>query len=339
MREWRHLRNRGLVALTVALLFGCGADGVSQGLGQASDTGPKADPGTDGSDGADVVETPDASEAIDTTEPVNDPGAPPTDASEPNPDASEPIEDTGPIDPDIPPEDVDEPDIDELDSEEPDVGEPDIEEPDVGEPDVGVPDAGPTSCSSEDPTCLDAPSGTPDVTIEQKTGVPAALTGGSAPSGDYELTLVEVYPESMNGGMPIPLITLTVKSNGDTHGAVRFDEAQDAWALAANLDLQISVSLPPIVNETLPFTQLVGGGGCYTVSGKTIYGDLLECFDGPKPLVDLPTAFEYETDGDLKLLVAIDKEVVLAAIPPDLAGLAAGFITDDLELLLYFGSL
>lgn len=213
------------------------------------------------------------------------------------------------------------------------VDQPDLVEPveDVTEPEPDVP-AG--SCVAGE-QCPVAPIGLPDVAIEQKSGAAPTLLGGSIPMGDYELTLAEIYLDSVNGGAPLP-IQIDVKSNGNTFGAARFET--EAWSVAANLDLFLAIS---IGNQSFTFEQGIGGGGCVTFGDNMMYSDLLECYDGTStPDVPLPESFEYENAGPtLRIKVTVANAAILNAIPADYQVLAKAFIKDDLDIILELTSM
>lgn len=171
--------------------------------------------------------------------------------------------------------------------------------------------------------------GLPDVAIVQKSGSAPTLGGGPKPEGDYELSVAEIYLDSVNGGSPLP-IAITVKSNGNTFGSSRFEE--EAWSVAANLDLFLSISA---LGQSFNFEQEIGGGGCFTLSGNTMDSDLLECYGGDPPDVPLPDSFQYSNSGEtLRIKVTVDNSAILNAIPTEYQSLAKAFIKDDLDIIL-----
>jgi len=298
------------LSLFIALGLGCSAGGGGR-------SGSVKDASSSGADGAvdqpsDVV-TPADNDAADPPGPADDAGGP------------------GPIGVDsmVPePEDVPAPTPDTPQNE--DGGQP-VQDTPPPVPDPGpppTPDAGPSTCVPGSASCIYPPPGDPDAEIVQLPGSPAPLSGGTPPDETYELVLAEIYPDTLGGGvLPIPM---EITSNGNTYGSAIFDNG--TWGLSANLDLVITVEL---LGQSLPIAQSLNGGGCYSVSGSTLTGDMIECAQGELPPFDLPDTFGWETDGDvLRMHVVFPKEAILAAIPPEYADLAGAFIQGDLELVL-----
>lgn len=213
---------------------------------------------------------------------------------------------------------------------EPDVAEGPV---DAGNPDdvtTTNPDVVSSGCTAAQQCPIPDP-GMPDVEIQTVSGMPAAMAGGSVPMGGYELTLAKIYPDSLGGGKPLA-IELQIQSNGNTFGSAVFETS--AWGVAANLDLALGI---PLLGQSFTTEQQIGGGGCFTISGATLFSDLLECFEGDPMEVAIPDSFDYQTSpGKLELLVVIDKDTLLNAIPAQYQSIAKGFLVDDLQLVLEF---
>ena len=256
-----------------------------------------------------------------------DTGTPGTDTAVPEPDTVAETPDTvTPTDTSIPVDSGSQVDT----ADDPDVSEPPI---DAGNPeDVTVtdPDVVSSECVAGEQCPVPDP-GMPDVEIQTVSGMPAPMLGGLPPMGGYVLTLAKIYPDSLGGGTPL-MIELQIQSNGNTFGSAAFESA--AWGVAANLDLALAI---PMLSQSFATEQQIGGGGCFTISGVTLFSDLLECFDGDPMEVAIPDSFDYETSpGSLKLLVVISKDTLLNAIPPEYQSIAAGLLKDDLQMVLEF---
>ncbi|NUN16122.1 MAG: hypothetical protein HUU55_21050, partial [Myxococcales bacterium] len=183
-------------------------------------------------------------------------------------------------------------------------------------------------------TCPTPPATEPDVALISKTGLATGFEGGDVPMGNWALEAAELYPDSLNNGAAFP-IPLEASSNGNTFGSVQFIDG--AWGLLANIDVKLAI---PSLGQNFEFTQEVSGGGCCTFEGSTIVGDLLACYEGDPPEISLPESFMYNNaEGTLRILVEINKDVILNAIPAEFAGLAGMFIKSDLQIVLEFSAI
>ncbi len=194
-------------------------------------------------------------------------------------------------------------------------------------------DCGPCGSCPGDPLCFAPEDGEPDALVEVVGGQPPALAGGPTEDAWYELESLRFFTEGFLASGFATGITIT--SNGNSYGSVEFWNEQ--WGFSSQMDLHIRIELlmgDPVSQNFLGHIDL---GGCYEAAGNRITGDILECggqwLDGSQP----PDGFDYETgDGEVRLLVVIEKEVFINSLPPEYQDYGGMIFAGDLPILMTF---
>lgn len=197
-------------------------------------------------------------------------------------------------------------------------------------PDTATPDTVSSVCAQG---CLPAtPTAGPTVAFTQHDAMvaPPTLGGGAAPSGQWRLTSVDIYPY----GTFTDGFTMTVSNEGDTRGRANF--SGDAMQLALHLDLHIYVDAFGTTGDGAGSAD-VAVGGCHDVDDPYLVGDFDQCAAGWPDSVTPPNELMYETkSGALKLLLELEPEFLISMLPADQQESAAFVIVGPLVLVASF---
>jgi hypothetical protein len=294
-----------IVFLSSLAISACGDPGSTSGVTDDATTSELSD-GVADSTPADAT-TADTDTAPDTSAPET---TPPADAT-PEQDTT-PAEDTAPPQDTAPPEDTTPPE-------------------DTAPPQ----DTTPTDTSVACDDCLDPGAGPTGITITNDSSSTPPQLGGlgnsAAMSGSYELDSITVYTKGAFDGFLVS--GATVEDNGQTSGTVEFDG--ELWGFF--LDLDLTFTAQTLLGEQAGASRnMIGGGGCYTISGRNILSDTSTCAEGWPDGTEPPESVEFAHDdasGLFTLKIVLDKEFVLALVPEEYQSIASGAIVGPITFI------
>ncbi|MFO0744752.1 MAG: hypothetical protein U1F43_03625 [Myxococcota bacterium] len=193
--------------------------------------------------------------------------------------------------------------------------------------DTSTPDTTTSVCAQG---CLPAvPVAGATVTFTQPgdTVPPPDLSGGAAPTGQWRLAAVDIYPY----GTFVDGFTMTVENQGGTRGRANF--SGDAMQVSLFLDLHIYVDAFGTTGDDTGSAN-VALGGCHEADDPYLVGDLASCASGWPDGVTPPSQLMYETStGQLQLLLELEPDFLIAMLPEDQQSSASFVIVGPLVLV------
>lgn len=172
------------------------------------------------------------------------------------------------------------------------------------------------------------------VTFQQFPDGPApALGGGAQPTGDWVLQRIEVRPN----GTFTDGVDVQIANAGQTAGRAAF--GGDAIAMALDLHLSVTVTVLG-TSGTDTARQEVALGGCHTVSGSRLTGQLGSCASGFPPGTNAPASLDFQLDAGatpgLAIGLSLTREQLIALLPEDQRESGELAITGPLYLVARF---
>jgi len=192
--------------------------------------------------------------------------------------------------------------------------------------DASAPDVTASVCAAG---CLSAtPTSGAVVSFAQlpRTIPPPHLAGGSAPTGDWRLSQVRIFPF----GTFADGVDVTISNEGNTRGRALFDG--DAMAIELFLDLRITVTIDDQTGDGTGQSS-VTIGGCHSVSAGKLVGQLTSCATGWPSGTTPPSTIAYELGDDLELAIELEPEFLIAMLPEDQQQYGAFVIVGPLTLV------
>lgn len=173
-----------------------------------------------------------------------------------------------------------------------------------------------------------APTG---VVFKQYASGPApTLLGGAAPTGDWVLRSVDIYPNRTFADG----IEVTLANHGATAGRASF--GGDAVAMALDLDLEVTVTAFGYTGSDSA-RRLVAVGGCHAVSGARLTGQLSTCAQGFPAGSNVPSSLDFElASSTLSLGLMLTRETIISLLPAEQQEAAEFAITGPLYLVARF---
>lgn len=159
------------------------------------------------------------------------------------------------------------------------------------------------------------------------TTPPPTLGGGAAPTGQWRLDAVDIYPY----GTFVDGFSITIQNEGDTRGRANF--SGDAMQLGLFLDLHIYVDAFGTTGDDTGSAN-VAIGGCHEVDDPYIVGELDKCAAGWPDTVTPPNQLGYASStNSLQLELELAPEFLIAMLPPDQQDSASFVIVGPLYLV------